>query len=65
MAMIRVWRVTVDGRIWHFDDLDVALAYLRADLGTNGARFAALDSHHMDVSTYNRLVDAEDARPTP
>ncbi len=57
---IRVWSVSVDGRRWTFDDLDAALAYLRAELANNGARTATLESGQMTHADYLATVETED-----
>lgn len=60
-AAIRVWSVTVDGRKPSlFEDLDVALAYLRSDIGTNGSERATLRSMRMDPLLYAAEVELED-----
>lgn len=60
--LIRCWSVAVDGKPKAtFDRMDVALAYLRADIATNGSQRATLESSHMTKAAYRRLVDREEA----
>ena len=58
---IPVWTVTVDGRAATFDDMDVALAYLRGDVGTNGTpKMATFETRRMDPLRYAAEVEREE-----
>lgn len=58
---ITVWTVRADDREAVFDSLDVALAYQRSDLATNGTpRAAGLESSRMSREAYAARVDLED-----
>lgn len=59
---VRVWTVVIDGRPpATFDDLDVALEFMRGDIGTNGSASAVLESELRDYDEYVRGVEREDS----
>lgn len=56
---IAIWTVTVDDAPPEtFDTLDVALAYLRGYIGTNGSKRATLESGRMNGLRYAAEVEA-------
>ncbi len=66
MPDIPVWTVSVDDNPTTaiFNDLDVALDYLRGYLATNGGKTATLQCKRMDSLRYAAEVELEDgARP--
>lgn len=60
--IIRVWRVTLDGRdAWVFDDLDVCMVFVRAEI-THGVKSASIASEWMDESAYQALTEEDGGR---
>lgn len=58
MEEIRVWTVGVNGLNETFDDLDVALAFIKADIAENGIEGGAtLESRLVDPEEFVRLTD--------
>ncbi len=60
MTILRVYSVTVDDRTATFDDIDTGLAYLRGELGTNGATRAFIESRMMTRKQYLATVEREE-----
>ncbi len=60
MAQIRVWTVEVDGKRSVFDSLDVAIAYLSAEVRWNWASRVSLESSWREEADYRAEVDAQD-----
>ncbi len=59
-SLLRVFTVSVDIRQHVFDDIDVALAYLRGELANNGAVNASIESGIMSRKQYLAAIEREE-----
>lgn len=58
MDQIRVWTVKVEGDAEVFNTLDVAVAYLRAEI-KSGRQGGSIESSFVDPEEYVRLTDGQ------
>lgn len=57
---IRVYRVTVDGDCELFNDIDIAMGFIRGEIEADMTKTISLESEPMEATRYSAWADTRD-----